>query len=109
MMISLDKMSSRSSLDPEDKHLHRYSSEETMSMGSVCASPLSTRMKFSSDMERKVWFKADLWILPVVTMFYLLSFLVRLLGSSTRLISANTIVRIVQISEMLVWLAFRKI
>jgi hypothetical protein len=31
-----------------------------------------------STLERTVWIKLDRWIIPVITIFYLLSFLVRL-------------------------------
>ncbi|EAU82199.2 hypothetical protein CC1G_10601 [Coprinopsis cinerea okayama7 len=69
---------SRSSFDVDKHlHLHHFTSEETMSVRSDCGSPVSLRLKAAEALERKVWFKLDKWILPVVTMFYLLSFLDR--------------------------------
>lgn len=38
----------------------------------------------SSAIEKRVWLKLDLWLLPVVSMFYFLSFLVSFMTSSFR-------------------------
>ncbi|KAJ6457051.1 major facilitator superfamily domain-containing protein [Mycena vitilis] len=59
----MDKVPSRSSTDPE-KHV------DTSSLG-------SDKPVVNDELERVVWRKIDIWILPVVTLFYLLSFLDR--------------------------------
>lgn len=60
----MDKVPSRTSTDPEKN---------------VDASSLGSDQPIVNDvLERTVWRKLDIWILPVVTMFYLLSFLVSL-------------------------------
>ncbi|KAJ7611771.1 major facilitator superfamily domain-containing protein [Roridomyces roridus] len=58
----MDKVSSRSSTDPE-KHAD--------------GSSLGSEPVVNPVLEAKVWRKLDLWILPVVSIFYLLSFLDR--------------------------------
>lgn len=63
-----DKALSRSSIDPE-KH-----AIETSSLGSESSARVNPAL------EKVVWRKLDLWILPTVAMFYLLSFLVRRLS-----------------------------
>ncbi|KAF8219144.1 MFS general substrate transporter [Tricholoma matsutake] len=60
-----DKALSRSSIDPE-KH-----AIETSSLGSESSARVNPAL------EKVVWRKLDLWILPTVAMFYLLSFLDR--------------------------------
>ncbi|KAJ6630309.1 major facilitator superfamily domain-containing protein [Mycena sp. CBHHK59/15] len=59
----MDKVASRTSTDPE-KHV------DASSVGSD--QPIT-----NSELEKVVWRKLDMWILPVVTIFYLLSFLDR--------------------------------
>jgi len=39
------------------------------------------------EMEKKVWRKLDMYVLPIVAMFYLLSFLVGILSSAVRFFS----------------------
>ncbi|KAH9482229.1 putative transporter [Psilocybe cubensis] len=65
----MDRTSSRTSGDPE-KH------ESSISEASASANP-SPALLLDPAMQKKVWRKMDLWIIPVVTMFYLLSFLDR--------------------------------
>ncbi|KAH6908856.1 major facilitator superfamily domain-containing protein [Coprinopsis sp. MPI-PUGE-AT-0042] len=48
-----------------------------MSAKSDCGSSSSVQQTKESELEKRVWKKLDLWVLPVVTMFYLLSFLDR--------------------------------
>lgn len=60
------KVQSHISMDPE-KH-----TIETSSLGSDSSAP-----QVDPSMEKVVWRKLDLWLLPTVAMFYLLSFLVR--------------------------------
>jgi hypothetical protein len=60
-----EKALSHTSMDPE-KH-----TIETSSLGSDAVAPVDPAL------EKVVWRKLDLWILPTVAMFYLLSFLVR--------------------------------
>ncbi|KAJ2915912.1 hypothetical protein MD484_g4529, partial [Candolleomyces efflorescens] len=50
---------------------------EKLDDGSTSESSCSSFAAMNPELERKVWWKLDLWILPVVTMFYLLSFLDR--------------------------------
>ncbi|KAJ6606112.1 major facilitator superfamily domain-containing protein [Mycena vulgaris] len=59
----MDKVASRTSTDPEKN-------VESSSLG-------SDQPVVNSELERTVWRKLDIWILPVVTIFYLLSFLDR--------------------------------
>ncbi|KAJ7494352.1 major facilitator superfamily domain-containing protein, partial [Mycena galericulata] len=59
----MDKVASRTSTDPEKN-------VDASSLG-------SDKPVVNSELEAKVWRKLDVWILPVVTMFYLLSFLDR--------------------------------
>ncbi|KAJ7041990.1 major facilitator superfamily domain-containing protein [Mycena alexandri] len=59
----MDKVSSRTSTDPEKN-------VDASSVG-------SDQPVVNSELERVVWRKLDVWILPVVTIFYLLSFLDR--------------------------------
>ncbi|KAJ7700772.1 major facilitator superfamily domain-containing protein [Mycena rosella] len=59
----MDKVASRTSTDPE-KHV------DSSSVG-------SDQPIVNSELERTVWRKLDIWVLPVVTIFYLLSFLDR--------------------------------
>jgi hypothetical protein len=60
----MDKVASRSSSDPEKN-------VDSSSLGSD--QPL-----VNDQLERTVWRKLDIWVLPIVTLFYLLSFLVSL-------------------------------
>lgn len=60
-----DKAPSQTSLDPE-KH-----AIETSSLGS------EPYAQVDPDLDKVVWRKLDMYILPTVAMFYLLSFLVR--------------------------------
>jgi hypothetical protein len=60
----MDKVASRSSSNPEKN-------VDSSSLGSD--QPL-----VNDQLERTVWRKLDIWILPIVTLFYLLSFLVSL-------------------------------
>ncbi|KAJ7107243.1 major facilitator superfamily domain-containing protein [Mycena crocata] len=60
----MDKVASRTSTDPEKNVA------DSSSVG-------SDQPIVDSELERTVWRKLDIWILPVVTMFYLLSFLDR--------------------------------
>jgi hypothetical protein len=46
--------------------------------GSEADSLEAEAMTVNPALERVVWRKMDLWILPIVAMFYLLSFLVRI-------------------------------
>lgn len=50
---------------------------EKLDGGSASESSCSSSAVVNPELERRVWWKLDLWILPVVTMFYLLSFLDR--------------------------------
>ncbi|KAJ6567140.1 major facilitator superfamily domain-containing protein [Mycena capillaripes] len=59
----MDKVSSRTSTDPEK-------AVDSSSLG-------SDQPIVNDELERTVWRKLDIWILPVVTIFYLLSFLDR--------------------------------
>ncbi|KAJ7084863.1 major facilitator superfamily domain-containing protein [Mycena belliarum] len=58
-----DKVASRTSLDPEKN-------VDASSVG-------SDQHVVNPELERTVWRKLDIWILPIVTLFYLLSFLDR--------------------------------
>ncbi|KDR84326.1 hypothetical protein GALMADRAFT_707697 [Galerina marginata CBS 339.88] len=64
----MDKVSSRSSEDPEKHHESESSGLSTSSVHDKAIDPA---------LGKRVWRKLDLYILPVVTMFYLLSFLDR--------------------------------
>ncbi|KAJ7778828.1 major facilitator superfamily domain-containing protein [Mycena maculata] len=59
----MDKVASRTSTDPEKN-------VDSSSLG-------SDQPIVNSELEAKVWRKLDVWILPIVTLFYLLSFLDR--------------------------------
>ncbi|KAF7324460.1 MFS domain-containing protein [Mycena sanguinolenta] len=59
----MDKVSSRTSTDPE-KHADASSLD-------------SDRPVVNEKLERVVWRKLDIWVLPIVSLFYLLSFLDR--------------------------------
>lgn len=84
-MISLDKFSSTSSL--ADERLLPFNICDSMSAKSNCGSSISVDNEAKQgELERYVWLKLDLWVLPVVTMFYLLSFLVCSPSSLMRLI-----------------------
>ncbi|KAJ7348859.1 hypothetical protein DFH08DRAFT_959063 [Mycena albidolilacea] len=61
----MDKVASRSSSDPEKN-------VDSSSLGSD--QPL---VIINDQLERTVWRKLDIWVLPIVTLFYLLSFLDR--------------------------------
>jgi hypothetical protein len=62
----MDKAASRSSSDPDPEK-----NVDSSSLGSD--QPL-----VNDQLERTVWRKLDIWVLPIVTLFYLLSFLVSL-------------------------------
>jgi hypothetical protein len=58
-------------------------------------------------LERTVWHKIDRWILPVITIFYLLSFLVR--ATHFSLVSSFILLfRTVSISGMLVYTVYKR-
>ncbi|KAJ6503584.1 major facilitator superfamily domain-containing protein [Mycena sanguinolenta] len=59
----MDKVSSRSSTDPE----------KDVDSSSV----INDQLVVNDELERTVWRKLDIWIIPIVTLFYLLSFLDR--------------------------------
>ncbi|KAJ7119055.1 major facilitator superfamily domain-containing protein [Mycena epipterygia] len=60
--MSMDKVASRTSTDPEKN---------------VESSSVGDQPVINAELERTVWRKLDVWILPVATIFYLLSFLDR--------------------------------
>jgi sugar phosphate permease len=62
-MSTMDKVPSRTSTDPE-KHAEASSLE-------------SDQPIVNEQLERVVWRKLDIWVLPIVSLFYLLSFLDR--------------------------------
>lgn len=64
----MDKVSSRTSGDPEKI---QDTSRSSVSSGS----PVAVE-DVDPALEKRIWRKLDLYILPVVTLFYLLSFLV---------------------------------
>ena len=67
-LSTMDRASSHNSEDPEKINHDSQSSRESPSPAPVVDPAL----------DKRVWRKLDLFILPVVTMFYLLSFLVSL-------------------------------
>jgi hypothetical protein len=85
--IALDKFSSTLSL-ADEKLLPFNFSCDSMSAKSACGSSTSAYSNSNNarqrELENRVWHKLDLWLLPVVTMFYLLSFLVGFLLSSVQ-------------------------
>lgn len=68
--MELEKVASRPSTDLECKH-YGVSSPTPLRNGSTVS-----LVHVDPALERRVWLKLDLWLLPVVTMFYFLSFLV---------------------------------
>lgn len=100
----MDRALTHPSADPEKRSITGSSNGDGSSDNAV----------INSALEKRVWRKMDLFILPVVTMFYLLSFLV----SSDFTLSSNqthfklrlpVMSRIARTSEMQKWRGFSKV
>jgi len=61
----------------ENTTVMHHSTDQLEEEKYVDVSSVSSEMALDEALEKTVWRKLDVWILPVVAMFYLLSFLVR--------------------------------
>jgi hypothetical protein len=66
-----------STIEHEKAIQHDYAVKDDSGTSSVDMSDDKAPDASDSEMGRRVWRKLDLYLLPVVTMFYFLSFLVR--------------------------------